>query len=213
MKKGLGIIIILVSIFIAGVGAYYLFAPNSMNYSESELNDLPSTKVVDVMFNDPLSKEDGEKPTKKYYEIRSNGYDISNQLFIVEKDKAFAPAKAEIFTVETYEDSYTQLSNERFLKGNYHIYKSGKRIKADETVTKIITAVAKYEEHEIFDLSVWKVKGFYFAFYDLNVNWWLPCVLLAYNEDTDELTELYTWDDKELIGLDIPDNYKPPKPK
>jgi hypothetical protein len=45
----------------------------------------------------------------------------------------------------------------------------------------------------------------YFVYIELNVNWWSPCTLYYYNQDTSKLVELYTFDDEQVTALKIRD--------
>ena len=44
-------------------------------------------------------------------------------------------------------------------------------------------------------------EGKLFVFIKLNVNLQDPCVLYFYNKDKKELTELYSWQNKDLVGI------------
>ena len=77
-----------------------------------------------------------------------------------------------------------------------------------------MTAVKQKEEHEVFDISVWRVGDDYFVFDKLNVNLWTPCRLYLYTPTSgsgnsgeqvkqEELELWGEWDDVDLVGIQV----------
>ncbi len=84
----------------------------------------------------------------------------------------------------------------------------------DETALALMTAVKQKEEHEVFDISVWRVGDDYFVFDKLNVNLWTPCRLYLYTPTSgsgnsgeqvkqEELELWGEWDDVDLVGIQV----------
>lgn len=58
-------------------------------------------------------------------------------------------------------------------------------------------------EHDLFRIRIIETGGEYFAYVELNVNWWSPCTLYFYNREQQRLVELYRWNGEEVTALHI----------
>ena len=58
-------------------------------------------------------------------------------------------------------------------------------------------------EHTLFDIRILDVSSEYFVFLKLNVNLHTPCELYYYNQQIGKLIELYSFNDRELLGLHV----------
>lgn len=58
-------------------------------------------------------------------------------------------------------------------------------------------------EHTLFDIRILDVSSEYFVFLKLNVNLHTPCDLYYYNQQIGKLIELYSFNDRELLGLHV----------
>ena len=58
-------------------------------------------------------------------------------------------------------------------------------------------------DHVVMDMRVFDTEAGYFVCIELNVNLWWPCGLYYFDESTNRLIELYTFDAKEITGLRV----------
>ena len=84
----------------------------------------------------------------------------------------------------------------------------GNKVEPDETAKALMKTLAKETEHDIFGLIIVIDNGNYYAFVEYNVNLWAPCYLYRYEKEEKTLTDLYCWDDVELIGIAECENEK-----
>ena len=84
-----------------------------------------------------------------------------------------------------------------------HLYdESGKLVDNTEPIERILEHVADIE-HLIIRMKILRQRDLYFVVVELNVNWWSPCILYYYDAKNDQLVELYTYDDKEIVGIKV----------
>lgn len=57
--------------------------------------------------------------------------------------------------------------------------------------------------HSILKMYIFRMGEHHFPVIELNVNMWWPCGLYYYNQTSDRLIELYTYDATEITGLKI----------
>lgn len=87
------------------------------------------------------------------------------------------------------------------LTGTKGCDKQGNFITADEITVEIVEVATNTIDHDMYEFSVWRSKDKYYVFVKLNVNWQDPCILYFYDTAKKELTELYSWDSKDLVGI------------
>ena len=79
---------------------------------------------------------------------------------------------------------------------------SGNPCEAPAVLPDIFAQIATLE-HTLFDIRILDVSGEYFVFLKLNVNLHTPCELYYYNQQLGKLIELYSFNDRELLGLHL----------
>ena len=77
----------------------------------------------------------------------------------------------------------------------------GKSIEPDDIIKDILQTVAEKTDHSIVDVTVILHEGIYYVQVELNVNLWDPTCFYRYDQDKKKLTLLYTWDNKEVVGI------------
>lgn len=80
---------------------------------------------------------------------------------------------------------------------------NGQPAEVTESIRRIFELAAQNEQHEILKLRVLHQGELCFATVELNVNIWLPHKLYYYDPVSDALTELYTYDATQVIGLKV----------
>ncbi len=70
----------------------------------------------------------------------------------------------------------------------------------NKAVERLLHCLAQLE-HDMMSIEILETGGEYFAYVELNVNWWSPCRLFYYDRNQDRLVELYTWNDERVVGL------------
>lgn len=80
---------------------------------------------------------------------------------------------------------------------------NGQPAEVTESIRRIFELTAQNEQHEILKLRILRQGELYFATVELNVNIWLPHKLYFYDPAADALTELYTYDATQVIGLKV----------
>ena len=75
---------------------------------------------------------------------------------------------------------------------------SGNPCEAPAVLSDIFAQIAT-----LFDIRILDVSGEYFVFLKLNVNLHTPCELYYYNQQIGKLIELYSFNDRELLGLHV----------
>ncbi len=79
---------------------------------------------------------------------------------------------------------------------------NGEHVEITETIEDIFRCIEQLE-HDLWKVRIIEVNGLYFAYVELNVNWWTPCTLYFYNSAQQQLVDLYTWDFEEVTALRI----------
>lgn len=139
-----------------------------------------------------LDSKDGKE---HYFVVTDNGR--------LKETASFVPDKAEVLQ-GVAGDFSSDIVYGRIvvtLKATKMLDAEGKKVKADAKVKAMMRKISKKTEHDIYGFTAIVDAGQYFAFVELNVNLWNPCILYHYNAETDELTELYEWDGVQLCGL------------
>lgn len=81
--------------------------------------------------------------------------------------------------------------------------KDGNSVPLTEDFTAILKQLDEID-HWIMTVRIIEVQGRLFVYTELNVNLWDPCALYQYDPDSRQLTELYTWNNKDPVGLRLP---------
>ena len=76
----------------------------------------------------------------------------------------------------------------------------GNTVPLTEDFTAILKRLDEID-HWVMTAKIMEVQGRLFVYTELNVNLWTPCTLYQYDPDSGQLTELYTWDNQEPVGL------------
>lgn len=79
---------------------------------------------------------------------------------------------------------------------------NGTPLEAPAVLPDIFAQIATLE-HTLFDIRILDVSSEYFVFLKLNVNLHTPCELYYYNQQIGKLIELYSFNDRELLGLHV----------
>ena len=79
---------------------------------------------------------------------------------------------------------------------------NGTPLEAPAVLPDIFAQIATLE-HTLFDIRILDVSSEYFVFLKLNVNLHTPCELYYYNQQIGKLIELYSFNNRELLGLHV----------
>ena len=157
---------------------------------EDRIIGTPMLKVI-------LQQSYGEDDKQFFYIVDDKGHTENTDAFTSDEN-------ATTFYAETDTDFSCDIVDGKVintLTGTKGSDKQGNFITADETTVEIMEVAANTIDHDMYEFSVWCSKGKYYVFVKLNVNWQDPCVLYFYDTAKKELTELYSWDSKDLVGI------------
>lgn len=118
---------------------------------------------------------------------------------------AFKSEDFELYTADS--TSFTSyLSNSKVLNKINKIVltdSSGNVVDNDKILTGIFQSAEKIE-HDIWEFQIFKVLDDYFVLVKLNVNWQSPCDFYEYDKIDKKLKLLHRFEDKDVIGLSLP---------
>lgn len=78
----------------------------------------------------------------------------------------------------------------------------GQPVEIKEVESRIFELAAE-QQHVIMEMRILRAGELRFVTLDLNVNLWLPHMVLYYDPIADQLAELYTYDATRVVGLKI----------
>lgn len=81
---------------------------------------------------------------------------------------------------------------------------NGNRVEMTPILSDIMEQIADLE-HDMLLVQIFEDGGAYFVYVELNVNWWSPCRLYYYHQDSKQLKEICTFDRERIISLRIRD--------
>ena len=99
-------------------------------------------------------------------------------------------------------ESYTDGHVKNRLVKTELLDESGASVEIDDTLQRIFELAAE-QEHVMTQLRVLRLAGRHFVTAEWNVNFWDPHVLYYFDPAADKLTELYTYDATQVVGLKI----------
>lgn len=143
--------------------------------------------------------KDEESNKNKYYYINENGN--------CRKCKKFEPDEMEIFTVTNCYDSYisgNRVLNRLTLDTCVIIDNTGKSIEVTGEFSRIIKKVSLLE-HSIMDNKIFRLSNKHYVIVSSNVNLWSPYSLYYYDNEEDQLIELYTFNGENVVGIKLED--------
>ena len=82
---------------------------------------------------------------------------------------------------------------------------NGNSVELTPILSDIMEQIADLE-HDMLLVQIFEDGGAYFVYVELNVNWWSPCRLYYYHQDSKQLKEICTFDRERIIGLRIRDH-------
>lgn len=157
---------------------------------EDRIIGTPMLKVI-------LKESYEEADNRFFYIVDDEGH--------AEKTDTFAPDEnVTTFYADIYTDFNCDIVDGKVintLTGTKGSDKQGNSITPDETTVEIMEIAANTIAHDMYEFSVWCSEGKYYAFVKLNVNLQDPCVLYFYDTAKKELTELYSWESRDLVGI------------
>lgn len=135
-----------------------------------------------------------------YYSLYSNKKIKKSEAFIADETEVFF-ASPDCF--DSYIDSIQNKVLNRLRYTNL-TDKYGNDVEITPVISEIFEETAKLE-HDILRMEIIKDGDEYFVFVSLNVNWWTPCTLYYFNQDSSKLIKLYTFDYEIVTGIKIHD--------
>ncbi len=82
--------------------------------------------------------------------------------------------------------------------------KNENEVKITPEIKSIFKAIEKLKiEHNILYIEIIKDGKDYFVYYELNVNWWLPCNLYYFDKENTKLIKIYTLDREKVSAIRI----------
>ena len=88
----------------------------------------------------------------------------------------------------------------------YILNEHDEKIENDKILSAIQDEVKKIDN--AFTMKIMKVNEEYFVVVNLNVNMWNPYMLYHFDNDDSKLKELYTFDNKDIIGISLKNKEK-----
>ena len=201
-------IAVALAVFILAVPALLVLAAPALLYGATVLGAiLPSHSryvpfdsadiFVDVMTQTPYGAE--EKKTVEYFSLAADGR--------IQKAEPFQPDPMTVYTVPEPSDVYKrQILEDVDTKASFITLgltdETGDSVPLTDDLIAILMQLDG-ADHWIMTIKIMEVKGLLFVYTERNVNLWTPCVLYRYDPGSRTLTELYTWDNKEAVGLRV----------
>lgn len=140
-----------------------------------------------------------------YYSLYSNK-DYSDKK--IKKSEAFIADETEVFIAspDCFDSYIDRIQNKVLNRLRYTNLtdKDGNDVEITPVISEIFEETAKLE-HDILRMEIIKDGDEYFVFVSLNVNWWTPCTLYYFNQDSSKLIKLYTFDYEIVTGIKIHD--------
>lgn len=202
------VVTILVSAVVgAGYGLYLIV--------DAADKSLPIIDVVTVSKEDVFDKYDDyvaksevltDDSIEKYYNRLYSNDNLIGKIFSIADDnetKPFTPDNAKIYysdyCFESYIDDATHKVLNKLVSKNL-VDDKGKSVKITPLLDDILVTAAK-EEHEIINMKIFNDYGDYYVYLEFNVNLSSPCVLYHYDKEKKSLSEIYTFDNEEVVGI------------
>ncbi len=169
-------------------GAFSLFPPRYDVFDDSEI-------LLEVMTLTPDSRK--EDKSIQYFALASGQR--------IRKTAPFEPEPMTVYAVPSPSDVYVQqIHAHTDRKASFTTLgladEEGNSVPLTEDFTAILKHLDKID-HWIMTAKIMEAQGRLFVYTELNVNLWDPCTLYQYDPDSRQMTELYTWDDREPVGL------------
>ena len=180
MKKKQTVIIILILIIVIQQIFIVAFKIESWNYKR-ELKIIQSDYTNSIY----LILEDKNTHEKEYIELNDR------------KDYR-KTAKFNSDDFELYQIGECSFSSS---KKCYILNENNEKIENDKILSAIQDEVKKIDN--AFTMKIMKVNEEYFVIVNLNVNMWNPYKLYHFDKDDSKLKELYTFDNKDIIGISL----------
>lgn len=80
---------------------------------------------------------------------------------------------------------------------------NGRVVRHSILIERIFQAIADTVDTPFLNVYIIVCNDMYFPVVELNVNWWAPRRLFYYNTKSGNLTELYTYNHKKIVGLEV----------
>lgn len=185
VKKKQTVIIILILILIIVIQQIFIvaFKIESWNYKR-ELKIIQSDYTNSIY----LILEDKNTHEKEYIELNDR------------KDYQ-KTAKFNSDDFKLYEIRECSFSSS---KKCYILNENNEKVENDKILSAIQDEVKKIDN--AFTMKIMKVNEQYFVIVNLNVNMWNPYKLYHFDKDDSKLKELYTFDNKDIIGITLKKN-------
>lgn len=146
-------------------------------------------------------------------EIRpANREETQSEFYVLAPKKRIQPAEAYVNDdLRVYSvpygcfEAYVDRESNSVLNRLDHIElhdEAGNDVIIDSEVERLFQHIASLQ-HDMFNVKILVTDDEYFVYREENVNWQTPCVLYHYNRKADSLVELYTWQDCEVVGIQI----------
>ena len=121
-------------------------------------------------------------------------------------DKAFESDGAEIYiaNVNNYESKIEHGKVTNKLVNTIVTDSSGKESEADASLKQLLQMIAATIDHDILETKIFKDGKMYFIAIQTNVNWQSPCEFYQYNPDAGQLTNIYNWDNTDVLDVALP---------
>ena len=163
--------------------------------------DEPVAGMIDVITEGRPAREGGERD---YYTIDENGrvreiapFEPDEMVMLVSDYSCFESYIGE-------KDGQRKVLNRL---GNGKLWDlSGAEI--DKTpVHERILSLASEMEHEIIQIRIYEVKGYFFACMDFNVNWHWPFKLYYYDRELDRLVYVASFESESPVGIQLGERF------
>ncbi len=201
-------IAIALAVFILAAPAALVFAAPALLYgamvlgeilpNHSRYTDFDEAEIlVDVMTQTPYGAN--AKKTVHYYSLASRKRIRETAPFDPDPMTVYTvPNPSEIYKHHILEETETKMS---FLRMGL-TDEAGEYVPVTGELGAILMQLDAIDDW-IMTIKIMDVRGVLFVYTELNVNLWTPCTLYRYDPNTRTLTELYTWDNKEPVGLRV----------
>ena len=192
VKLGLALVVLILSapVLLYGaliVGEWFPSSPRYDVFDDSEI-------ILEVMTRTPYS---GEEDQNVQYFALADGQRIR-------KIAPFEPDLMTVFEVQGLDAMFFLRSKKMASILSPTVRdEAGKKVPLTDDFKAILRQLTEID-HSIMTAKIMEVQGRLFVYAELNVNLWDPCVLYQYDPDNGQLTELYTWNNQEPVGLRLP---------
>ncbi len=178
---------------IAVLSAIIVLAMSGCSISSVDTSNASPVANVIVREYDYDNEENSNE--LEYYVVYSNGG--------IEETDEFTAETANIYTADynCFSSEIVDNSIKNTLETVALTDENGEPVNADKNIITMMKLLAEEIDHDIFACKIIEDNGQYFAFVELNVNWWDPCELYQFDASAKEIKMLYQWNNYELIGL------------